>query len=273
MSGLWRSQPRRELRAGSSGGPGCFGGGWMEYGRLTSSRGGLSWTVEETTSPGAANGKQRWSRLIRQRMDGIWPLDTFRSSRGGRSRTGDWRQAVTIEEEIGPLLVVQGLSLVTAESCTGGLVAQRITNVPGSSAFFLGGFVTYADRAKEVLLGVRPETLHTHGAVSVEAAQEMAQGAAQRLGADVAVSITGIAGPTGGTADKPVGLVYIGLVAPGGDEVRRFVWQQERGDSRRANREQSAEAALRLIADYLRGSDLAGEASQGLRCWNSSTSK
>lgn len=165
---------------------------------------------------------------------------------------------MAIEAEIGPWLVTRGLTLATAESCTGGLVAQRITDVPGSSAYFLGGLVAYADRAKEALLGVRPETLRVHGAVSEETALEMAQGARRRLGADIAISITGIAGPTGGTAEKPVGLVYVGLVAPGVAQIRRYLWQPEGGGSRQANREQSAEAALHLVLDYLRGSEATG---------------
>lgn len=154
---------------------------------------------------------------------------------------------MTIEERIGVLLTKQGLTLATAESCTGGLVAHRITNVPGSSAYFLGGAVAYAHGAKEALLGVQAETLAAHGAVSEETAREMARGARRRLGADVAVAITGIAGPAGGTQDKPVGLTYIALSAPDVDLVERHVWTGERLE----NKEASAEAALRLAADYL----------------------
>lgn len=153
------------------------------------------------------------------------------------------------EEEIGALLVTRGLTLVTAESCTGGLVAHRITDVPGSSAYFLGGFVAYANEAKEEILGVRHETLLAHGAVSEETALEMARGARLRLGADLGISTTGIAGPAGGTPDKPVGLVYVGLSAPGVELCQWYVWQ---GD-RLANKEQSAEAALRLLLSYLQG--------------------
>ena len=158
------------------------------------------------------------------------------------------------EEEVGALLVTCGLTLVTAESCTGGLVAHRITDVPGSSAYFLGGFVTYANEAKEGVLGVRHETLLAHGAVSQETALEMARGARQRLGADLGISTTGIAGPAGGTPDKPVGLVYIALSAPGVELCQRHVWQ---GD-RLANKEQSAEAALLLLLSYLRNAAFGG---------------
>ncbi len=153
-----------------------------------------------------------------------------------------------LEEKIGLLLTQQGLTLATAESCTGGLVAHRITDVPGSSAYFVGGIVAYANEAKEALLGVQPETLAAHGAVSEEVAREMARGARQRLGADVAVAITGIAGPAGGTPDKPVGLTYVALSAPGVELVERHVWTQGRQENKHA----SAEAALRLVADYLK---------------------
>ena len=111
---------------------------------------------------------------------------------------------MTIEKEIGDLLTEKGLTLTTAESCTGGLVAHRITNISGSSAYFLGGVVAYAYQAKEDLLGVRHETLMAHGAVSEETAREMARGARLRLGADMAVSITGIAGPTGEGVTTPL---------------------------------------------------------------------
>jgi PncC family amidohydrolase len=154
---------------------------------------------------------------------------------------------MAIEEKVGALLADRGLTLVTAESCTGGLLAHRITNVSGSSAYYLGGVVAYADRVKEEALGVRRETLLVHGAVSEETAREMAWGARQRIGADVAVSITGIAGPTGGTPEKPVGLVYVALSAPDLEICRRHIWQ---GD-RLANKRQSVEAALQLLLDYL----------------------
>jgi PncC family amidohydrolase len=154
---------------------------------------------------------------------------------------------MAIEEKIGPLFTAQGLTLATAESCTGGLVANRITNVSGSSAYYLGGFVAYANEAKEMLLGVHHETLLVHGAVSEETAQEMARGARQRLGADIGLSVTGIAGPTGGTAEKPVGLVYIALSAPSAELCERHLWQ----GFRQANKSQSADAALRLVLTYL----------------------
>lgn len=154
---------------------------------------------------------------------------------------------MAIEEKVGALLADRGLTLVTAESCTGGLLAHRITNVSGSSAYYLGGVVAYADRVKEEALGVRRETLLVHGAVSEETAREMASGARQRIGANVAVSITGIAGPTGGMPEKPVGLVYVALSAPDVEICRRHIWQ---GD-RLMNKQQSAEAALQLLLAYV----------------------
>jgi len=153
-----------------------------------------------------------------------------------------------LEVEVGKLLKQRGLTLATAESCTGGLVAHRVTNVSGSSAYFLGGVIAYSNALKESLLGVKRETLMAHGAVSREAAIEMARGARERFGADVAVSVTGIAGPTGGTPEKPVGLTYIALVAPNYEVCERFVW---RGD-RLKTKEQSAEAVLRMVVEYLR---------------------
>ena len=108
---------------------------------------------------------------------------------------------MAIETEIGALLNERGLTLATAESSTGGLVAHLITRVSGSSAYYLGGFVTYANEAKEALLGVQRETLIAHGAVSEATALEMARGARERLGADLGIATTGIAGPTGGTEE------------------------------------------------------------------------
>ena len=151
------------------------------------------------------------------------------------------------EANIGVLLAEQGLTLATAESSTGGLVAHRITSVSGSSAYYLGGFVTYANEAKEALLGVRSETLVAHGAVSEETALEMARGARERLGADVGIATTGIAGPTGGTLEKPVGLVYIALSAADAQLCERHVWHGDRA----ANNEQSAQAVLRLVLGYV----------------------
>jgi PncC family amidohydrolase len=154
-----------------------------------------------------------------------------------------------LETQIGAQLRARRLTLAAAESCTGGLVGHRLTDVPGSSDYFLGGIVAYANQAKQALLGVPAATLAAHGAVSGEAALEMARGARRALGADLAVSVTGIAGPGGGTPDKPVGLTWIGLSAPGLELARRFVWEADRA----GNKALSAEAALQLVLDYLEG--------------------
>ena len=152
-----------------------------------------------------------------------------------------------IESEVVALLRDRGWTLATAESCTGGLVGHRVTNVPGSSAVLLGGVVAYANAVKERLLGVPAALLLQHGAVSEPVARAMAAGARDLLGADVAVAVTGIAGPTGGTPEKPVGTTFIAVAGPAGVEARRFHWT---GD-REANKARSAEAALQLVREYL----------------------
>lgn len=156
-------------------------------------------------------------------------------------------QSTDLEKQIGELLSERGWTLAVAESCTGGLLGHRITSVSGSSSYFQGGVISYSNEAKESVLGVPEETLIEHGAVSEETAQAMAQGARRLLGTDVALSVTGIAGPTGGTTEKPVGLVYVGLAAEGADLWEKHIWQGDRAE----NKEQSAEAALKLLLEYL----------------------
>ncbi len=156
----------------------------------------------------------------------------------------------SLEAQIGNLLRQRRWRLALAESCTGGLLGHRITNVPGSSDYFLGSIVAYAYEAKVNLLGVRWETLERYGAVSRETVLEMARGARERLGAEVALSISGIAGPGGGTPEKPVGTTWIGLVAPDAEQAHRF---QFRGD-RETNKQQATEEALRLLLHYLTSS-------------------
>jgi len=152
-----------------------------------------------------------------------------------------------LEQTLGPLLRTRGLKLATAESCTGGLLADHITDVPGSSNYFVGGVVAYAYEAKVALLHVSWDTLRLHGAVSRETVIEMARGVRTALGADIGVSVSGIAGPGGGIPEKPVGTTWIGLSARDGDWARKFIWD---GD-RRLNKESSAQAALQFVLDYL----------------------
>jgi nicotinamide-nucleotide amidase len=152
-----------------------------------------------------------------------------------------------VEEHVLELCRARGLTLATAESCTGGLVAARLTGVPGSSDVFLGGIVSYANGAKTGMLGVPEELLAAHGAVSAEAAAAMAQGARERLGADVAVAVTGIAGPDGGTAEKPVGLVYLHVEGPDGGRGREFSFPGDRAGIRA----RSVVGALHLVRALL----------------------
>jgi PncC family amidohydrolase len=154
-----------------------------------------------------------------------------------------------IEQTIGELLRSRGLRLGTAESCTGGLIGHRLTNIAGSSDYFLGGVISYANEVKVGALGVRQQTLDEHGAVSRETVLEMASGARRALGADIGLAVSGVAGPGGGTPEKPVGLVWIGLSAPQVESARRFQITGERVSVK----EQAAQSALELLEDYLLG--------------------
>jgi PncC family amidohydrolase len=145
-----------------------------------------------------------------------------------------------------------GLRIATVESCTGGLVGHLLTEVPGSSAYYLGGFVTYSDALKLEQVGVPHDVLAGHGAVSAQVAMAMATGGRARTGADLAVSVTGIAGPDGGTASKPVGLTYVAVADAVGVAVRRHVWSGDRSENKRL----SAAAALDLLLDRV---EAAGE--------------
>ena len=156
------------------------------------------------------------------------------------------------------LLKKQGKKLATAESCTGGLLAKRITDVSGSSAVFDMGCVTYANAAKEMLLSVSPETLEAHGAVSPETAKEMAEGIVRRSGSDLGIGITGIAGPEGGTPEKPVGLIYIAL----SDGEHTWVTKRSpigRTKSRAWHRHCAASQALDMVRRYLCGMAVVAE--------------
>jgi PncC family amidohydrolase len=140
-----------------------------------------------------------------------------------------------------------GLTISVAESCTGGLLASRITDVAGASAYFLGGVVAYQNDVKERLLAIPRQVLAKVGAVSEETAWAMARGCRELFGSDIGVSITGIAGPSGGTAEKPVGLVYIAVEGLAGRRCERFCWA---GD-RTSNKESSVRAALEMILSLL----------------------
>jgi len=155
--------------------------------------------------------------------------------------------AESLESRVGQLLTARKQTLVTAESCTGGLILHRLTNIAGSSAYVLGGFVTYSNESKVKFASVRAETLQTYGAVSEPTAREMAHGVRAAFGADFALSVTGIAGPGGATGDKPVGLVYIGFVGAHVERVNEYRWQSDR----EGNKALSADAALQMLYDYL----------------------
>lgn len=154
-----------------------------------------------------------------------------------------------LEAEVGKLLQQRGLKLSLAESCTGGLISSRITDVPGSSEYFLGGIVSYAYEAKVDLLGVSWDTLKAFGAVSEQTVLEMARGARTALDTDIALAVSGIAGPGGATPDKPVGTTWIGLSAADVERARRFQFS----GTRVQNKISSADAALAFLLEYLRG--------------------
>ena len=162
---------------------------------------------------------------------------------------------LAVEEQVGIFLRRRGLKLVAAESCTGGLISHRLTNIPGSSDYYLGGITAYAYEAKERLLGVSPETLAKYGAVSQEVALEMARGAREALSGEfpleqiIGISVTGIAGPGGGLPGKPVGLVWIGLSAADFEKAWKYIWQGNRVE----NKALSAQQALHCLLEFLQG--------------------
>ena len=150
----------------------------------------------------------------------------------------------------------RGLTVSTAESCTGGLIAKRLTDIPGASAVFAGSCVTYTGAAKMALLGVGKETLVAHSEVSRETAEEMARGARERLGTDLAISTTGYAGPGGGTEKDPVGTVYVGISTPRGETVRRLSLSSMR--SRDFTRTVAASHAMAALMETILEMDLKG---------------
>jgi len=169
-----------------------------------------------------------------------------------RERVGDYiysDEDLSLEEVIGKILTERNLRIAVAESCTGGLICNRITNIPGSSNYFERGIVSYSNESKIQILGVNPETIKTYGAVSEQTAIEMARGVRKISNADIGISTTGIMGPTGATETKPIGLVFIGYA----DNEREFAKQFNFADNRIRNKERTSQAALALIWQALTG--------------------
>jgi PncC family amidohydrolase len=158
-------------------------------------------------------------------------------------------ELVELAEQVQAACLAAGLRVAVAESCTGGRVGDALTDIPGSSGYVAGGVIAYEDAAKVSLLRVPAATLSAHGAVSAQVALAMAEGARAVLGADLAVAVTGIAGPAGATAGKPVGLTYVAVADAVGGTVRRFTWA---GD-REANKASSARAALEMLLERASG--------------------
>ncbi len=155
-----------------------------------------------------------------------------------------------VEETLAALLKKREMTVTAAESCTGGMIAARLVNVPGISDYFWGSFVTYANEAKTTLLGVDEQLLERKGAVSLEVAEAMALGAAKAAGADVAISSTGIAGPDGGTPEKPVGLVYIGCSIKGVVSVVECHFHGNRQEIRAQAAREALELAVACLNEY-----------------------
>jgi nicotinamide-nucleotide amidase len=168
---------------------------------------------------------------------------------------------VGLAERLQGLCLGRGVTVAVAESCTGGLVADAITDVAGSSGYFAGGVVSYSNEAKLALLGVPAPVLEAHGAVSAQVARAMAEGARDRFAVAVAASVTGIAGPDGGTEAKPVGLTYVAVADADGCDVRRHVWTGDRA----ANKVASAGAVLELLLERIGATAGAGTTSTGDR--------
>ena len=152
-----------------------------------------------------------------------------------------------LEEEIGDLLRRHKLKIGVAESATGGLISHKITNIPGSSGYFEGSIISYSNKAKTNLLNVKESTLRNYGAVSSETSKEMAQGVKREMEVDIGLASTGIAGPGGGTSEKPVGLVYVGLAIKGVLISKKFIFHGNRDE----NKKTFSDAALSTLKEYL----------------------
>lgn len=160
---------------------------------------------------------------------------------------GDEDRTTDLAARVGALLKEEGWMLAVAESCTGGLVGSTITDISGSSDYFVGGVIAYANRIKRDMLGVKEGMLVAHGAVSEEVAGSMARGVREALAAEVGLAVTGIAGPTGGTQEKPVGTVFVAVCMPSQERVERYRWSSDR----RGNKRLSVEAVLSLLERML----------------------
>ena len=158
---------------------------------------------------------------------------------------------LSLSAKVGSILFARGYTISTAESCTGGLLSHSLTGIAGSSAYFIGGVVAYSNQIKVQALGVQEQTLIEFGAVSEQTACEMAEGIRNQFNADIGLSTTGIAGPTGGTADKPVGLVWIGISTPGGTQAFECHFEGDRLEVMR----KTVKALLTRLLTQLKGSE------------------
>jgi len=154
---------------------------------------------------------------------------------------------VSLEQEVGNLLRQKGLTLGVVESATGGLISHLITNIPGSSDYYKGSVTAYSNETKIKVVGLKEDTINKYGAVSYQVAEEMAQGGRKALGTDICLADTGIAGPTGATSEKPVGLFYIGLSHQSGTYSQKHIFSGNREQNKRS----AAEAALVWLKEYL----------------------
>ncbi len=175
------------------------------------------------------------------------PADALNGEEPADRQPDELADLAALAARVQSIMIERALTLATAESCTGGLVGHLLTETAGSSGFYVGGLISYSDELKKEHLGVDAVTIEQHGAVSAQTCLAMAEGARSRYGAAIGLAITGIAGPDGGTAQKPVGLTYVGVADVDGHDVRRNVWP----GGRHANKVASAEAALRLLLERL----------------------
>jgi nicotinamide-nucleotide amidase len=179
---------------------------------------------------GGEGARERYDRLL----EGI---------RRGAARWLVADRDIGLAEVVGELLRERGATLATAESCTGGMIGEKLTEIPGSSDYYLGGVVAYANSAKSGLLGVPESLIREHGAVSGEVAEAMAEGARRGLGSDYGVAVTGIAGPGGGSPEKPVGTLWVAVATPRGTTARRH----QLGNERAVVRERGTNIALEMV--------------------------